>query len=324
MSQINFGYACINQTLRKDDIFTSRTMTHKTLLSLSVENAIKLLKKISLKNLQDLLTILQWNVKHDIILFRISSEMFPHITDLEIIEKLKKKTDHPEMVDNYFSGKFKFAKKILEKIGKFILQHHLRVSFHVTHYFHLASKNKEVVKKAILEMYMYYRIFHLMKINTHHCVISHMDGKTQKDKDQVLQRWEKHYLKLPQELQKMIVLENDEYAFSVLDILPICEKYHLPFCLDVFHHQVYSKLNGQIELTPELLKRVIKTWKGTGLSPKFHLSEQKKNAKPGAHSDYVKKIPDVLLTLNIPIAIMLEAKQKELALLKLFHNLKFF
>jgi UV DNA damage endonuclease len=320
MSHIKLGYACINQTLRKDNVFTSRTMTHKTLLSLSAEDAIKLLKKTSLKNLDDLLTILQWNVKHNITLFRISSEIFPHITDLEIIEKLKEKTNHPEIVDGYFSGKFKFAQKLLEKIGKYINENHLRVSFHTTHYFHLASKNKEVVKKAVLEMYIYYRTFHLMKINTQHCVILHMDGRTQKNKKEVLERWEKHYLKLPQELQKMIILENDEFAFSVLDILPICEKYHLPFCLDLFHHQVYSKLNRQIELTPELLKRVIKTWKETGLSPKFHLSEQKKGAKSGAHADYVKKIPDILLNLKMPIAVMIEAKQKELALLKLKKN----
>ena len=50
----------------------------------------------------------------------------------------------------------------------------------------------------------------------------------------------------------------------------------------------------------------------------MHISEQKENARIGAHSDYIETIPDLLFKLDTDIDIEVEAKQKELAIFKLY------
>ncbi len=68
---VNLGYACINTELRSQGILSSRTCRIATL----VKNPEALHQLID-KNLLDLLTILEWNVKNNIKLFRISSQLF--------------------------------------------------------------------------------------------------------------------------------------------------------------------------------------------------------------------------------------------------------
>jgi len=56
--------------------------------------------------------------------------------------------------------------------------------------------------------------------------------------------------------------------------------------------------------------------------PKFHVSEQKPDSREGAHSEYVESIPTYLLEIpekfNVSCYIMVEAKMKEKAVMKLF------
>ena len=70
----------------------------------------------------------------------------------------------------------------------------------------------------------------------------------------------------------------------------------------------------------EYMADILETWTKRGIKPKFHISEQG-TGKIGHHSDYVEVIPDYLLEIpekyNIKIDIMIEAKMKEQAILKL-------
>ena len=76
--KIRLGLCCINTQLRsqKPPIFCSRTMIRK---NFTVEKA----QNLALQNLEDLCTMISWNAKNKISLFRISSDIFPHFTDRE-------------------------------------------------------------------------------------------------------------------------------------------------------------------------------------------------------------------------------------------------
>jgi UV DNA damage endonuclease len=95
----NLGYACICTELRKKNVFCSRTLRLATLKVKGVEYA----KELAVKNVKDLLTILEYNVKHEIYLMRISSDIFPFST-------------HPE-----YGYSIDFAEEYLKKACKIIL-----------------------------------------------------------------------------------------------------------------------------------------------------------------------------------------------------------
>ena len=91
--KIRLGYACINTYLRRRHIFTSRTARQETINKMNREfrsSGMKFAQELLKKNLQDLLTILQWNEKNRIRLFRVSSEIAPHITNPYFIPKSKR------------------------------------------------------------------------------------------------------------------------------------------------------------------------------------------------------------------------------------------
>ena len=73
----------------------------------------------------------------------------------------------------------------------------------------------------------------------------------------------------------------------------------------------------------EYISDILDTWKRRKIKPKFHVSEQG-SGRIGHHSDFVETIPDYLL--EIPkkykqhIDIMIEAKKKEQAIIKLYEK----
>ena len=81
MSQptIKLGLCCLNTTLRKqkDPIFASRTLRIKTIDLKGIEE----LKRLAILNLVDLEQMIYWNKVNGIKLFRLSSGIFPHLSN---------------------------------------------------------------------------------------------------------------------------------------------------------------------------------------------------------------------------------------------------
>ena len=74
---MNYGYACINETLgagpKKTRITTNRSMIKRTFK----ERGIKYASELALQNIHDLIKILAWNEDNDIKFYRMSSDIFP-------------------------------------------------------------------------------------------------------------------------------------------------------------------------------------------------------------------------------------------------------
>ena len=74
----------MNTHLRTKGIFSSRTCRLDTLKKDGF--GFPHLKKLSMQNLDDLIKLLEWNNENGIKVFRMSSELFPHISNYTVFE----------------------------------------------------------------------------------------------------------------------------------------------------------------------------------------------------------------------------------------------
>jgi UV DNA damage endonuclease len=287
----NLGYACINTELHTQGIFTSRTLR----LATYKEKGISYVKELVMQNLNDLLTILEWNVAHDISFFRISSEMFPFASHL------------------IYGYKLDFCDKLLKKIGTYAKKHKIRVTAHPSHFNNLASNRQSVIDNTLSDLAHHCEIFDRMKLDKNSVLILH-GGGTYNDKEATLERLYINLLKLPKKIRNRLVFENCEMNYNVVDLLPISELLQIPVVID-FHHDAIYPSPKRIEF---YFDRIFAVWFNRGMAPKVHVS----NSVPGVtildnkptrrkHSDLITYLHKSLLKIKFPLDVMLECKLKE-------------
>ena len=93
--------------------------------------------------------------------------------------------------------------------------------------------------------------------------------------------------------------------------------------LDFHHHNC----NNNNENIYELIPKIFLTWKNEKLPPKIHFSSPRDHEKDRKHSDFINATDFVdflenIKTFDTDIDIMLECKEKDLALFKLTDDIK--
>ena len=80
---MNIGYACINMTLgsQKPKVTTNRGMIRKTF----DEKGISYVSELALQNVRDLIEVIKWNEKNGIKFYRMSSDMFPWMSEYHLL-----------------------------------------------------------------------------------------------------------------------------------------------------------------------------------------------------------------------------------------------
>ena len=308
MHNVCLGYACLNTKLRsqKPSVFASRTCRLDTLKTKGIDHVYDLISK----NLQDLKHIIEWNYNNNIFLYRMSSETFPFATHLDYYE-------------NY--DLTQFTKDFIE-IGELAKKYKQRLTYHPGQFTQLSSHREEVVKKSVIEIDFHAKVMDLMNIDEHGVIIVH-GGSKNGGKEKALARFEENYKRLSPSSQKRLVLENCEMCYSIQDLVPICKKLNVPLVVDFHHHNINKGfIESDCELEQIILNEVIPVWHSKNIRPKFHLSESRQGVSETdsltarrAHSDYITKIPDIIYKLRTHFGfdLMIEAKQKEDALLKI-------
>ncbi|CAO3695958.1 unnamed protein product [Umbelopsis ramanniana] len=207
-----------------------------------------------------------------------------------------------------------FASKELAEVGELREKYGHRLTMHPGQYNQLASPNKDVIRRTIVDLQHHANMLNLMKLPPDSIMIIHMGG-TYGDKEAALQRFRENYKTLPQDIKDRLVLENDEICYSVADLLPICQELSIPLVLDWHHHSINT---GGIENLVDLVPAINETWTRKGLRPKQHYSESRKGAvttmERRAHSDRVKTLPPCEPDTDL----MIEAKDKEQAVFFLY------
>lgn len=319
--RFNVGYACISLRMREQNVYSTRTAQLATVDKIGIGG----LMEISLKNINDLYKILEYNESWGCRFFRVTSNLFPHM-------------GNPRLP---FSYNVEFARPNLERVGKYAREHGHRLTAHPGQFAQLGSPRPEIVEQTRIDLAIHAQIFAAMGLTPteHGSVMIIHGGGVFGSKEETLERFGKNYAELPQSTRDYVVLENDEYQYSIYDLLPFCEKHKIPLCIDFFHHWVWSARNCaangagasngavgtrehliEYKKVFDLLPRVLAIWRERGIRPKCHLSEQRPNSRDGAHSDCVCEIPaDVMrFAAQNSVDIMLEVKLKDECLRAVF------
>ena len=297
---MNLGYACINMTLGKNKpkVTTNRSMIKRTFLEKGIDYA----GELSLQNARDLFTILEWNNKHNIKCFRLSSDIFPWASEYGI--------------EN--SPYYKRIETILQACGKYATDNGIRITSHPGPFNVLVSPREHVVENTITDLSLHGKVFDMLGLSRtpYNKLNIHCNG-VYGDKISAMDRFCKNFERLPESVQTRLTVENDDKAsmYSVKDLMYIHERIGIPIVFDYHHHSFCT--GGLSE--QEALELAMSTW--GDVKPVTHYSESRtledETAKAQAHSDYIYS---EINTYGHDIDIVVEAKEKELTVLNYLSN----
>jgi UV DNA damage endonuclease len=287
---MNLGYACINMSLGKK-VTTNRTMIKRTFL----EKGLDYVSDCVIQNVADLERIIDWNEQNGIKMYRMSSDMMPWATEYQF-EQLK---DWNEIAI------------ILKRCGEKATQYGQRLSFHPGPFNVLVSPKEAVVQNTINDLEVHGRLMDALGLSKtpYNKINIHCNG-VYGDKQSAMDRFIDNFKLLSDSVKSRLTIENDDKAsmYSVKDLMYIHNAIKIPIVFD-YHHHTFNTGNLSEQ---DALELAMSTWP-KGITPAVHYSESKMGSKPQAHSDYVERIPE---TYGNIVDIMVEAKQKDLAILK--------
>ncbi len=291
------GYCCLCLSLSDAGITTNRGMVKKTFL----ERGISYASELALKNTEDLYKIITWNANNGIMMYRMSSDMFPWCSEYEI-------EDLPD---------FELIRDNLRKAGDLAKSTDQRLTFHPSPYCVIASERSDVVSKSIKELNQHAQIMDLMGLDrSYHYPINIHINTTKPSKVQSAKRFIDSYKNLNESVRSRLVVENDDKKsqFTPTDLYEMLyNEIQIPITYDFLHH----KCNPDNLNENEALDLCISTWPKSAV-PITHFSDSRRiyedsNSKEVAHSDWIwNKIE----TYDRILDIELEVKMKDLALLK--------
>jgi UV DNA damage endonuclease len=289
-------------TLAEEKIQVNRSMVRKTFVSKGVEYA----SMLALKNVMDLEKVIDWNITNQLLLYRMSSDMFPWMSEYEI-------NDLPD---------YQQIKNRLEIIGEKVKLNNLRLTYHPGPFNVLATNSGSVLEKTLKELRQHGEIMDMVglprspfsKINIH-------VGGAYGDKSLAIKRFIKNYFLLPITTKSRLTIENDDKAsmYSVKDLLEVYEATGIPIVFDYLHHKFCTGNMSE----QEALQLAYSTWP-KDIIPIVHYSSSKRifedaTAVEASHADYVYENVNCY---GLNLDVMLEAKAKEKATLKYINEYK--
>ncbi|MBN1775130.1 MAG: UV DNA damage repair endonuclease UvsE, partial [Clostridiales bacterium] len=281
------------------------------------------LREIIAHNLDALYNQCAYNIAHNILLFRISSDILPFAgTPVNTLDWA-----------SIFEEKFR-------RIGELIRKSDMRVSMHPGQYTVLNSPDLSVVAKAIADLEWHARFMEALGVAEENKIILHVGG-VYGDKDTAMKRFAGNFQRLSPETRSRIVIENDERSFSIGDVLLLHEEIGVPVVFDNLHREVYEdrvaktnqqgfggaleewsqegRINAPVDRHREMILRCRKTWSKKDGRQKIHYSQQDTGKRAGAHSATIRSVEFMrfyeAIRNDVP-DIMLEVKDKNLSAVK--------
>ncbi len=273
--------------------------------------------RVSLGHLCEIFAYLR---KHRIHMYRMSSDLAPYAT-------------HPDMPR--FHSMVRESASDLAYVGRLAREGDLRLSFHPSQFIVLNSEKEELTRKSMWDLDSQAEILDRMECGPEARLVIHVGG-AYGDRESGCRRWCATWKRLSEPVQRRLVLENDDIRYSAADVLRIHEETGVPLIFDYQHFWCFNP--EKLGLLPTI-ERMLATWPA-GVRPKLHYScartelreIKRRNRKTGkietvlqppiwtGHADYNNPFETIaFLRMIAPFDadIMLEAKAKDLALLRL-------
>lgn len=279
---MKIGYPCINRSINCTANKTFR------LASYSDRRLFKTLQN----NIMCLYKIFEYNVSHNMLFFRISSDLVPFAS-------------HPICTYPWQ----KTFNKEFHKIGILIKKYKMRISMHPDQFILINSPNIDIYNKSVRELIYHAEILDLMCLDNSAKIQIHVGG-IYGNKEQASKRFVKRYKDLSKTIKKRLVIENDHKLYTASDCLNISGQTGIPVLFDVFHNSVHPSSFDFIYL----LKKTAGTWKKNDGIPMIDYSSQQEGKTAGTHTESIdikhfKNFLKQSKTFNFDI--MLEIKDKE-------------
>lgn len=279
---MRIGYPCINRSIGCTANRTFRLASYSDERFLSTVSS----------NIACLERILAWNRRHDILFFRITSDMIPFAS-------------HPACTSPW-QEHFGDA---LASVGAFITGSGMRISMHPDQFIVLNSPDAAIVERSIAELSYHAAVLDLMGLDTTAKIQLHVGGVYGNPAESIA-RFVRVYDHLDPAIHRRLVVENDDRRFSAADCLSIHEQTGIPVLFDVFHHACHNNGEG----IQEILQRAGETWKRPDGTLMVDYSTQHPGKRSGSHAEHIA-MDDFSRFLGISaphdMDIMLEIKDKE-------------
>ena len=262
-------------------------------------------------------------------MYRMSSDLAPYAT-------------HPDMPQ--FHSMIAECDAELAAIGAKARQLDIRLSFHPSQFVLINAPDPAIVEKSVNDLASQAEMLDRMGLGPEAVMVTHVGG-VYDDRRQAMQRWVDNFERMPEPARRRLVLENDDLRFSALDTLWIHERTGVRLIFDHQHHHCFNPEGAPMVDT---FRRVLETWP-EGQRPKMHFSSPRtqmreivrKDRKTGknvttlqepiwtGHADFIQPFEFVrfmrdcaeLVSDVKPFDVMLEAKMKDLALVRLRKDL---
>lgn len=281
-----YGYACISQ-------LTGLTTNHTTQLKYATSDKLRSLIE---QNIRDLQVILEHNLSHGWLMFRVGSSFIPFAS-------------HP-INTLYWWDEYAAP---LAAIGAYVRAHNMRLMMHPGQYTILNSPDEQTRARAIAELDYSARLLDVMGLNPQHKIVIHIGG-IYDDKPAAMERFIQHANLLPAYIRTLLTIEHEERSYNLADALAISYQTGLPVVYDNLHFDAYPT----VEPLDELLPQVFATWRNVDGLPEVHFSSQAADARTGTHAEYAdpQQFQEVIARCSQfgDFDLMLEAKGKDAAL----------
>ena len=297
---LRFGLCC----LFKEEPIAFRTTTAKVLTGLPRTEQLVKLSGICHDNTRNLLRALEAVQRLEIGAFRIMSPLFPRMTHPTVGYTLEDLPDGAAI------------ETLLSSVKAYAGVNNIRLSFHPDQFVVLSSPHQAVVANSITELEYQARLAEAVGAD----VINIHAGGVYGDKKSALLRFAAAFATLSESARCRVTLENDDVSYTPEDLLPLCQQLGIPLVYDVHHH----RCNPDRLSIEEATEQAGATWQKDSREQYCHISSPKTgwnggNNKP--HADYIDPgdFPDCWLGRDMTVDV--EAKAKELAVVRLMENL---
>jgi UV DNA damage endonuclease len=264
----------------------------------------------------------------DIHMYRLSSDLAPYLT-------------HPGLPQ--FHHQIDECAAELDLVGQMAREAGLRLSFHPSQYVVLNAADEAIADRSAADIITKVQMLEAMGLGTEAVVVIHLGG-VYGDKESAMERFVARYERLPAVARQRLALENDDTSYSVGDIHRIYQQTGLRLVFDYLHFLNHNP--EDLSLT-EALALTLDTWP-TDVTPKIHFSSpstamrtlERKDShtggkrmvlrppRPTQHADFIDPFAFIAFLRQAQglrdFDVMLEAKAKDLALLRLRDDLRRF
>lgn len=264
-------------------------------------------------SMEYLAAILDYLDEVDVRMYRISSDFVPYCT-------------HPDLPR--FHGQVAECREGLAALGRTARERGIRLSLHPSQYVLLSALDPAITAKGIADVNAQAELLDAMEQGPEAVVILHLGG-AYGDREAAMRRFEASFPRLSEAGRRRLVVENDDAIYTVEDCLRVHEAVGARV---VFDHQHHLLNPGSLALG-DACRRALDTWPA-GVVPKVHFSSPKLDSRTitrgkkevaappllSQHAEYVHpwEFAGFLREMGPrEFDVMLEAKMKDAALLKL-------